>query len=120
MMNPERHQDECGVAEDVHGVGDGGSGDVSHADQVVVEGGLEFAAAGRGHVVLGELPVGGPGPCADADGEAQVAADDRRGQRGHVQEYLAALEGAVRPGAVPCAGYFQGGYEDDDDQRGDV
>ena len=53
----ERHQDENGVAKDVDGVGDGGSCDVSHADPVIVKGGLEFAAAGRGHVVLGELPV---------------------------------------------------------------
>ena len=116
----ERHQDENGVAKDVDGVGDGGSCDVSHADPVIVKGGLEFAAAGRGHVVLGELPVGGPDPCADADGEAQNAADDRCGPWGHAQEDIAALEWTVRFGAVPCAGYFQGGYEDDDDQRGDV
>lgn len=114
------HQDECGVGEDVDGVGDGGPGGASHADQVVVEGSLEFAAAGRGHAVWGELPVGGPGPCADAEGQAQEAADDLRGQWGHAQEDLTALEGTVRSGAVPCTGYSEGDQEDGDDQRGDV
>ena len=112
----ERQQNECGVAEDVDGVGDSGSGDVSHADPVVVKGGLEFAAAGRGHMALGELPVGGPDPCADADDEPQDAADDRRGPWGHAQEDIASLKGTVRSGAVPCAGYVEGGQEDADDQ----
>lgn len=113
-------QDECGVGEDVDGVGDGGPGDVPHADVEVVEGGLEFAAAGRGHEVWGELPAGGPDPYADAEGEAQDAAEDLRGQWGHAQEGLAGMEGRVRSGAAPCVVYFESDHEDADDQRGDV